>query len=81
MAHVSHSDRAITAGGAAVVRPHISVAARLLIVDIRNAMRPRVIGQHADAVRQSLVRGQVEAFIGRCSAVQRLRDVGEILSL
>ena len=81
MAHVGHSNCAIAAGGAAVVRPHIPIAAWLLIVDIRNAMRPRVIGQHADAVRQGLVRGQVEAFIRRCSAVQRLCNVGEILSL
>ena len=80
MPHVLRAESAIAAVGAAVVRWHEPVAARLLIVGVGDAVRPCIVGQHADAMRQCFIGRYVQPFIAGCTAVQRLRDIGKILA-
>src|SRR5207249_2691824 len=70
----------VTTVSATVARGRQTVTARLLIVWIRDAVRPGVVRQHADAVGQSLVGGQVQTVVTGSTAIQGLRDIREELT-
>ena len=79
MPRIGDADSAVATVGPAVVRPSQSVAARLLIVNIGDAVRPCIVRQHADAMGQGFVGRYVHALVACRSTIQNLGDVGKVL--